>query len=126
MPKFISFVAPPTCAALLAVGLSEKSQCHAVQFDQARADRTQSEPYDQPHNHNSENEPVEISVLAPSMYTNTSAATVSSSFQPVGWVIQSSDSTFDDDRFVGERLKAAGVTLLVQFAPADPGKRGEG
>jgi hypothetical protein len=121
MPKLIRFVAPTTCAALVVSGgLPEKSQCHAVQFDQARVDQSPSEPYDQPHNHNSENEPFEPSTLAFSMYTNTSAAAVSIGWQPVEWVIQSSRSTFDHDQFVAERLKAAGITLIVQGPPADP------
>jgi len=107
---------------LLPVGLPEKSQCRAVQFDQARVDQLPSEPYDQPHNHNSENEPIEPSTLAFSMYTNTSAAMVSTGFQPAEWIIQSFDSTFDHDRFVAERLKAAGVTLVVQGPPEDSRK----
>lgn len=123
MPKFIRFVAPPTCAALLVSGgLPEKSQCHAVQFDQARVDQSPTEPYDQPHNHNSENKPLEPSTLAFSMYTNTSAAAVPTDWQPLVSVIQSSGSTFDHDQFVAERLKAAGVTLIVQSPPGDSRK----
>jgi hypothetical protein len=122
MPKFTRMLVPPTCAALvLPVVLPEKSQSHAVTFNQVRVDQLPIEPYDQPHNHNSENEPVEPSVLAFSMYTNTSAAAVLTDWQPVVWSIQSSKSTFDSDRFVSERLKAAGITLIVQRPPDDPG-----
>jgi hypothetical protein len=74
---------------------------------------------DQPHNHNSENVPVEPSTLAFSMYTNTSSAAVSTGWQSIEWVIRSSKSTLDDDQFVAARLKAAGITLIVQLPP-DP------
>lgn len=106
MPKFIQFAVPFTCASLvLPLVLPENSEGQA---------------YDQPHNH-SESKLVEAWTLAPSMYTtNTTAATVSTVFYPVVWVIQSSDSTFDYDLLVADRLKAGGVTLIVQSAQADP------
>jgi hypothetical protein len=125
MPKFIRFAVPPTCAALLLpVSLPEKSQCHAGQFDQAQFDQLPREPYDQPHTHDADNEPIEPSTLAFSMYTNTSAQTVSTDSRAVEWIMQSPDSTFDHDQLFATNLKAAGVTLYVWRTPADPAMTG--
>jgi hypothetical protein len=121
MPKFIKFVAPPACAVLLApVCFPEQPEVYYPHFVYVEDDLSAREPYDQPHNHNSENEPLEPTTLAFSMYTNTSAAMVLTSSQPVVWVIQSSESTFDHDQFVAERLKATGITLFVRRPPAEP------
>src|ERR1039458_8658759 len=103
MSKFIRFVGPTACAALmLSSGLAA----------------------DQPHSHNSENEPLEPSTLAISMYTNTSSAAVSTGWQSIEWVIKSSNSTLDDDQFLAARLKAAGITLIVQIGRASCRERG--
>jgi len=108
---------------LAPVCFPEQLEVHYPQFVYVEGDLSAREPFDQPHNHSPENEPVEISVLAPSMYTNTTSAVLSSSQPAVGWVIQSSKSTFDHDQFVAARLKAAGITLFVQ-RPAEPEEGG--
>lgn len=119
MPKFIKFVAPPACAALLVpVCFPQQSEVHYSQFVYVAGDLSAREPVDQPHNHNSENEPVEISVLAPSMYTNTSATTQLIATSSTEWVMESKDSTFDTDKLFGAQLSARGIMLHVEYRPS--------
>jgi hypothetical protein len=58
------------------------------------------------------------------MYANTSSAMIMSEWQPVGWTIQASKSTLDDDQFVSERVKAEGITLVVKHPPVEPDENG--
>jgi hypothetical protein len=73
---------------------------------------------------NADNEPLEPSTLAFSMYTNTSAQTVSTDWRNVEWIMQSPDSMLDHDQLFAKSLKAAGVTLYVQRTPTDPAMTG--
>ena len=74
----------------------------------------------EPHSHQGENGPVEINVTSELSasgggYSNTSAGLLS--VNSTQWVLKSPPSCFVHDMLFANRLKALGITLLVELAP---------